>query len=325
MAKKAEEAKEEEVDEVEEPKERNPHSPLEFLILNRDAESIKLRLASGNVNTGRVSKGPAGDGPLHCAAIACQTKTPASAKVAYKILDDLLEAGFDVDARNDLGRTPLHLAVLHCSAEAVKRILNGRGDSNVTDNFGQTAVDYARTLDEWSRDNGGMALVKKLLGIKAPKPKPKKERVQEEPEVHFSHCTPYVDPSPTKSSAIGSGQVSTVRPSVLRAAAKQLMNTTERDTQWISSAQASGRGVYRVVPDKLSTLKKGPPQPTLGEEPQVNWSTEWPCEELPPEPKYSVLAGSRRGRPSVNVELTSLPLRPWHTRSHGSCLSARAA
>ena len=163
----------EEVEEVEEAKEPNPLSPLEHLVLTRDAASIRLRLASGNLNTGKASVGI--NGPLHCAAVACKTKTTSSAIVAYQILDDLLDAGFNVDARNDLGRTPLHLAVLHCSAEAVKRIMNKRGDQNLTDNFGQTAVDYARTLDEWGRDNGGRAVIRKLMGIKEPKPKPKKE------------------------------------------------------------------------------------------------------------------------------------------------------
>eukprot|EP00746_Dinoflagellata_sp_MGD_P000500 gnl/MRDRNA2_/MRDRNA2_100891_c0_seq1.p1 gnl/MRDRNA2_/MRDRNA2_100891_c0~~gnl/MRDRNA2_/MRDRNA2_100891_c0_seq1.p1 ORF type:complete len:337 (+),score=55.52 gnl/MRDRNA2_/MRDRNA2_100891_c0_seq1:60-1013(+) len=313
-----EEPKEEE---PKEPKERNPRSPLEHLVLNRDAASIKLRLASGKLNTDHAA--PDSDGPLHCAAVACQTKTSASAKVALQILDDLLEAGFKVDAQNALGRTPLHLAVLHCSAEAVKRILNKRADTNMPDNFGQTAIDYAHTLDEWGRDNGGRGVIRKLLGIKEPKPKPKKERTHEEPQVHHSHCATHLDPAPSNtSSSSGSGSA---RPSALKIAAQQLMNTTERDAQWISSAHASGRGVARVVPHKLSTLKKGPPQPTARDEPKVNWCTEWAGKEMPPEPKYSALASSIRGRPSASAELTSLPLRPWHTKSRGSSLSARAA
>lgn len=317
--------------EDEQPKESNPRSPLEDLVLKRDAASIKLRLASGNIDTG-ASKSR--DGPLHCAAVACQTKTPASAKVAYQILDDLLDAGFKVDAQNGLGRTPLHLAVLHCSAEAVKRILNKRGDTNITDHFGQTPVDYAQTLDEWSRDNGGRTIIRKLMGIKEPKPKVKKQRAQEEPEatmdLAWHHATTEVDSSRTKSSSLGSGSSSSVRPSALRIAAKQLMNTSERDAQWITSAQASGRGVYRVVPHALSALKKGPPQPRSQEESDphqvdLNWGGDWPSDELPPEPKYSAIISSIRGRPSAAAELNSLPVRPWHTKSRGLCLSARAA
>jgi len=325
-------------EEPSEAKERNPRSPLEHLVLNRDAASIKLRLASGNIDIGKASDRR--DGPLHYAAVACQTKTRASAQVAFQILDDLIDAGFRVDAQNELGRTPLHLAVLHCSADAVKRILNGRADTNITDNFGQTPIDYAHTLDEWGRDNGGRAVIRKLVGIKEPKPKPKKERAIEDVEVAWSHCMTDVEPSPLQSTnevvhhivkkgektrLVSSSVSSSVRPSALRTAAKQLMNTSERDAQWISSAQASGRGVYRIVPTKLSALKKGPPQSNPQEQPQVNWCADWPGEELPTESKYGALVSSVRGRPSAAAELASLPLRPWNTKSRGLSLSARAA
>lgn len=75
---------------------------------------------------------------LHAAAYTNQS--PA-------IIVALLEAGADLEARNLLGRTPLHSAADGDFPAIVAALLDAGAEVNPTDRFGRTPLDRARHPD----------------------------------------------------------------------------------------------------------------------------------------------------------------------------------
>ena len=55
----------------------------------------------------------------------------------------LINKGSDVNAKNNLGYTPLHIAALNGSSEIIKLLLENGADKNAKDNDGNTPYDRA--------------------------------------------------------------------------------------------------------------------------------------------------------------------------------------
>lgn len=68
--------------------------------------------------------------------LAVQSRQPASVTL-------LLRYGFDIDARNVHGRTPLLIAIENDDQETVKTLLAHGADPNVRDNRQRTALEVA--------------------------------------------------------------------------------------------------------------------------------------------------------------------------------------
>jgi Ankyrin repeats (3 copies) len=77
----------------------------------------------------------------------------AAASGDSSAVERLLDQGATLDARDDLGRTPLMLATLNGQIETVRLLLSRGANPNIADNEGRTALQQAQTahLDEISR------------------------------------------------------------------------------------------------------------------------------------------------------------------------------
>ena len=60
----------------------------------------------------------------------------------------LVEAGFDPNARNEKGATPLHFAVLMSNAAMVVALIKAGADPNVQNQEGQMPRDLAQRYDD---------------------------------------------------------------------------------------------------------------------------------------------------------------------------------
>jgi hypothetical protein len=77
----------------------------------------------------------------------------AAASGDSSAVERLLDQGATLDARDDLGRTPLMLATLNGQVETVRLLLGRGANPNIADNEGSTALHQAQTahLDEITR------------------------------------------------------------------------------------------------------------------------------------------------------------------------------
>lgn len=110
---------------------KNGYAPLHIAVLNEDGEMVKLLITkkaalnakfalSGNIAS-RVGQQVSRRGtPMHLAA----------GKGFTPIIKLLVQAGAEVDSRNELGQTPLFLAALANSKEAVEYLLEKKADPN---------------------------------------------------------------------------------------------------------------------------------------------------------------------------------------------------
>ncbi len=62
-------------------------------------------------------------------------------------IEELLQAGADIDAKGDLGLRPIHYAVLNGSLEAVRLLLNRGADAHAENEFGETPAQMAHQLE----------------------------------------------------------------------------------------------------------------------------------------------------------------------------------
>ncbi|XP_043725549.1 ESX-1 secretion system protein EccA1-like [Telopea speciosissima] len=118
-------------------------TPLHFSAGCGHVEIVKLLLDwQGTEKVELEAKNVFGDTPLHMAA-----KNGCS--IAAKVL---LDHGAFVEAKCDIGMTPLHLAVWHSLSEEncliVKTLLEYNADCSVKDNDGMTPLDYLSKAPE---------------------------------------------------------------------------------------------------------------------------------------------------------------------------------
>ena len=60
-------------------------------------------------------------------------------------IDAIIRSGCDIDARDEMGRTPLHLACKMGTPDRIESILDASSDPEVRDNYGLVAWDYLRS------------------------------------------------------------------------------------------------------------------------------------------------------------------------------------
>ena len=94
-----------------------------------DLESIQKHIIAGS---GLNEKEPSGgSSPLITAAVFGRTEVALA----------LIEAGADVNFRNNEGSTPLHTAAFFCRTEIVEALLTNGADQNIKNNAGSTALE----------------------------------------------------------------------------------------------------------------------------------------------------------------------------------------
>ena len=102
----------------------------------------------------------------------------AAAQNSHQALERLIDAGADRDARDDENRTSLHLAAGYGSAEAVDRLLEAEADLNALDERGDTALHKAAA----AISPGGT--VERLLEAEAD---PNARNYEQETPLHKAH------------------------------------------------------------------------------------------------------------------------------------------
>ena len=99
------------------------------------------------------------DTALHCAA----------RELHPEVVQVLIDAGADIDTRNNDGHSPLHCASTSGALEVVKVLVEAGAGVNVTDDYGRTCLFHAAS-------NGHTETVRYLVGL---------------PEVDVNHCDRY--------------------------------------------------------------------------------------------------------------------------------------
>jgi len=117
-------------------------NPVLLAAYNADMESIDMlcELAKkGAVNLDVPQKEAKGYHVLHFAA--------ASKDHAAEAITKLLDAGAEINALNDNGQTPLHIAAFWDNAEAVRVLLDRGADKTIKNKHGRTAAELAIHYD----------------------------------------------------------------------------------------------------------------------------------------------------------------------------------
>ncbi|GET27099.1 acyltransferase family protein [Prolixibacter sp. NT017] len=107
----------------------NPKVSLHEAIVLGDMEAVQQHIASGSDLNIKESSG--GSSPLMTAATFGRNEMAMA----------LIEAGADVNFRNNNGSTPLHTAAFFCRTEIVKALLAHGADTSVKNNAGSTALE----------------------------------------------------------------------------------------------------------------------------------------------------------------------------------------
>ena len=116
----------------------NGWSPLHYACSSGEQHIVQILLEGGATVDIVDNKGST---PL---LTACCTEEGV---VSLSTIDDLLEAGADVNAQNAIGRTPLQSATIFGNAEIVKRLLEAGADASLGDDEGATPFDFASEDD----------------------------------------------------------------------------------------------------------------------------------------------------------------------------------
>ena len=144
-----------------------PNVDIHTATLLGDLDAIKQHIEAG---TDLNAKEPAvGSSPLISAAVFGKTK----------IARALIEAGADVNLKNNEGSTALHSAAFLCRLEIVEMLLENGADKDVLNNYGSTAQqsvmapfsDVKFIYDQFSKDLGPLGFKLDYDYVEATRPK----------------------------------------------------------------------------------------------------------------------------------------------------------
>jgi len=144
-----------------------PNMDIHTATLLGDLDVIKQHIAAG---TDLNDKEPAvGSTPLISAAVFGKTE----------IASALIEAGADVNLKNNEGSTALHSAAFLCRLEIVENLLEHGADKELLNNYGSTALqsvlapfaDVKFIYDQFSKDLGPLGFKLDYAYVEATRPK----------------------------------------------------------------------------------------------------------------------------------------------------------
>ena len=143
-----------------------PSVDIHTAALVGDIKSIREHIEAGSFLD---AKEPSlGSSPLITAAVFGKTEVAKA----------LIEAGADVNFRNNDGSTPLHSAAFLCRTEIVKALIDKEADTSLKNNFGSTALqsvegpfkDVKFVYDQFSKDLGPFGFKIDLDHVKKARP-----------------------------------------------------------------------------------------------------------------------------------------------------------
>lgn len=132
------------------PGKKAPAIDIHTAVASGNAEAMKQHIAAGsNIN----EKDPfGGSSPLISAAVFGKTEI---AKI-------LIDAGADINFRNNEGSTALHSAAFFCRPEIVKMLLDKKADKTVKNKYGSTA--YESVAGPYSDVKSVYEMMQQMLG-----------------------------------------------------------------------------------------------------------------------------------------------------------------
>lgn len=151
----------------EEPVPKAPNMDLHTATLLGDLDAVRQHIAAGSDLDERE---PAvGSTPLISAAVFGKTD----------IARALVEAGADVNLKNNEGSTPLHSAAFLCRMEIVELLLANGADKNLLNKYGSTPLqsvsapfaDVKYIYDQFSKDLGPLGFKLDYQYVEATRPK----------------------------------------------------------------------------------------------------------------------------------------------------------
>jgi len=144
-----------------------PNMDIHTATLLGDLDVIKQHIAAG---TDLNDKEPAvGSSPLISAAVFGKTE----------IASALIEAGADVNLKNNEGSTALHSAAFLCRLEIVEKLLEHGADKELLNNYGSTALqsvlapfaDVKFIYEQFSKDLGPLGFKLDYDYVESTRPK----------------------------------------------------------------------------------------------------------------------------------------------------------
>jgi len=130
---------------------RHGSAPIHTAVAEQQIEALRLLLAAGADPDLALSRprrlhppSPAGSTPLHMAVRAWSERQPMMRMLVE-------EGGADVDARDEAGLTPLHVAVMQDRLDGIRVLLELGADPNATDEAGYTPLHHAVGRSEIAR------------------------------------------------------------------------------------------------------------------------------------------------------------------------------
>lgn len=132
-----------------------PHADIHTAVITDNLEAVKQHVAAGTNLNERDPLG--GSSPLISACLFGKT---AIAKA-------LIDAGAELNFRNNDGSTPLHTAAFFCRPEIVKMLLDKGADKTIRNKYSQTAYEsVAGPFADVKSSYEGLGKMLEPLGLK---------------------------------------------------------------------------------------------------------------------------------------------------------------